>query len=707
VVLFQESKAVYIIWAVLKGALPLSKVRIYELAKTLELDNKEMMKILSDLNLKVKSHMSSLDDEEVEIVKKKVLKKDSADTQKKTKTESKKVFEELTEKTNITAPVSQLPPENMPPAVKRVKRIKPTPSIRDIAEAVGISAAEAVKTLISKGLMLAATATADDRVLDIFSEKYNVLFEKEIVVEQRKEITPQPKRPDKKKLQPKGTLIPRAPIVAVMGHVDHGKTTLLDSIRNTSVTTREAGGITQYIGASVVRHDGKKIVFLDTPGHEAFTAMRARGARATDAVILVVAADDGIMPQTREAIAHVKAAGVPIVVAVNKVDKPTAKPDRVRQQLSDAGLVPEEWGGDVILVDVSAKFGQGLPNLLEMLLLIAEMQELKADPTAAPSGVVIEAELDKGKGPVATVIVQNGTLRRGDVVLFDTTYGKIRALVDASAKTTDKAGPSTPVEILGLTAVPQPGEKFITVDNEREARELLIKKQLEQSAQNVNRRVSLEGIFSQLKEGEAPRLNLVIKCDVQGSAEALSSSLEKLSTNEVGINIVHRGVGRISEADVTLATAANAVIIGFNVRPDVNAKRIADENEIEIRFYDIIYSAIEDIKSALEGLLKPTLREESLGEVEIRQVFKVPKIGRVAGCYVKSGIVRRTSRVRVVRKGIVLWDGGISSLRRIKDEAKEVRAGLECGINLAGFQDFEEEDILEVYEILEEKRHLQ
>ena len=665
------------------------------------------MKILSDLDFKVKSHMSSLDDEVVEIVKKKVFKKATVDSQKKTKSESKKFYEGSTDKTNVDAAVSLSTPEHITPPAKRVKKIKPSPSIRDVADVIGISAAEAVKTLISKGLMLAATAPADDKVLEIFSEKYNVHFEKEIVVLPRKEITPQPKRPDKKKHQPKGALLPRAPVVAVMGHVDHGKTTLLDSIRNTSVTKREAGGITQYIGASVVKHDGKKIVFLDTPGHEAFTAMRARGAQATDVVILVVAADDGIMPQTREAIAHVKAAGVPIVVAVNKVDKPTARPDRVRQQLSDAGLVPEEWGGDVIMVDVSAKFGEGLPNLLEMLLLVAEMQDLKADPTAAPSGVVIEAELDKGKGPVATVIVQNGTLHRGDVVLFDSTWGKIRALVDASGKPTDKAGPSTPVEIIGLTAVPKPGEKFATADNEREAREMLTKKQQELSMQNVNRRTSLEGIFSQLKEGETPHLNLVIKCDVQGSAEALSTSLEKLATNEVGINIIHKGVGRISEADVTLAVTSNAVIIGFNVRPDVNAKRIADDNEIEIRFYDIIYNAIEDIKFALEGLLKPALREEGLGEVEIRKVFKVPKIGKVAGCYVKSGIIRRTSRVRVVRGGIVLWDGGISSLRRIKDEAKEIRAGLECGINLAGFQDFEEDDVLEVYEILEEKRHLQ
>ena len=684
----------------------MGKVRVYELAKALELDNKEILKILSELNIEVKSHMSSLENETVEIVKSKVLNKGSEDSQKKVIVERKNLHEKATEKNKKTVPVHQTIPERTPPAVKSVKKIKPSPSVRDVAEALGIPAAEAVKTLISKGLMLAAPALADDRVLEIFSEKYNVRFEKEALVEPRKEITPQPKYPDKKKHQPKGTLLPRAPVVAVMGHVDHGKTTLLDTIRNTNVSTREAGGITQYIGASVVRHDGKKIVFLDTPGHEAFTAMRARGARATDVVILVVAADDGIMPQTREAISHVKAAGVPIVVAVNKVDKPTARPDKVRQQLSDAGLVPEEWGGDVIMVDVSAKFGEGLPNLLEMLLLVAEMQELKADPTAAPTGVVIEAELDKGKGPVATIIVQNGTLRRGDVILFDTAWGKIRALVDSFGKPTDKAGPSTPVEVLGLAAVPQPGEKFIAVENEREAREMLIKKQHDLAAQSVNRRHSLEGLFSQLKEGESPHLNLVIKCDVQGSVEALCSSLERLGTNEAGINIIHKGVGRISEADVTLAITANAVVIGFNVRPDANAKKIADENEIEIRFYDIIYNAIEEIRFALEGLLKPNLREEALGEIEIRQIFKVPKIGKIAGCYVKSGIIRRSSRVRVVRKGIVLWDGGISSLRRIKDEAKEVRAGLECGINLTGFQDFEEEDILEAYEILEEKRHL-
>lgn len=693
----------------------MSKMRVYELAKMLELENKDVMKILSDMKVEFKSHMSTLEDDTVELVKKKVMKKTEEKPNKKdspkvgSREDNKPLSAPKTVVKNEREESPKAEPVNAPSPTHSVsvKKIKPNPSVRDVAESLGIPAAEAVMALISKGFMLAAPAPADDKVLEIFAEKYNVKFVKEAEeVKKEPSLSPQPKHPDKKKHQTKGVMLPRAPVVAVMGHVDHGKTTLLDTIRNTSVTTREAGGITQHIGASTVKHNGKKIVFLDTPGHEAFTSMRARGAQATDIVILVVAADDGIMPQTREAIAHVKAAGVPIVVAVNKVDKPAARPDRVRQQLSDAGLVPEEWGGDVVMVDVSAKFGDGLPNLLEMVLLVAEMQDLKADPSASPSGVVIEAELDKGKGSVATVLVQDGTLRRGDIVLFDSTYGKIRALVDSAGKPIDKAGPSTAVEILGLSAVPQPGEKFCAVENERDAREKLSEKLQAIAEQGNARKATLEGLFLQMQDGELPHLNLVIKCDVQGSVEALSSSLEKLATNEVGINIVHRGVGRISEADVTLANAANAVIIGFNVRPDANAKRIADENGIEIRFYDIIYNVIDDVKAALEGLLKPTLREEALGEVEIRRVFKVPKIGKVAGCYVKQGMVRRTSRARVVRGGIVLWDGTISSLRRIKDEVREVGVGFECGINLAGFQDFEENDILEVYEILEEKRTL-
>ncbi|MDR1048739.1 MAG: translation initiation factor IF-2, partial [Synergistaceae bacterium] len=503
------------------------------------------------------------------------------------------------------------------------------------------------------------------------------------------------------------SLTPRPPIVTVMGHVDHGKTTLLDTIRHTNVTASEAGGITQHIGAYIVMHEGSPIVFLDTPGHEAFTAMRARGAEVTDVVILVVAADDGVMPQTREAIDHVKAAGVPIVVAVNKVDKPAAKPDRVRQQLSDAGLVPEEWGGDVVMVDVSAKGGSGIDHLLEMVLLVAEMQDLKSDTKASPEGVVIEAELDKGKGPVATVIVQQGTLKRGDVVLFSTSWGKIRALIDTAGKNVNEAGPSTPVEILGLSEAPQPGESFIVVRSEREARDALSANRSQvRDGGTPARKASLEDLYSQMQEGQKPQLNLLVKCDVQGSVEALCASLEKMATDEVGVSIIHKGVGRIAESDVTLASASSAVVIGFNVRPDANAKKLAEADGVEVRIYDIIYDVIDDVKAAMEGLLKPALREQRLGEVEIREIFKIPKAGKIAGCHVTQGLVRRSSKVRVVRAGIVIWDGGISTLRHFKDEAREVKAGFDCGIALGGFQDFEEGDILEAYEVVEEKRTL-
>ncbi|GAB1426642.1 hypothetical protein MASR2M17_00680 [Aminivibrio sp.] len=506
---------------------------------------------------------------------------------------------------------------------------------------------------------------------------------------------------------PETTLKP-GPIVTVMGHVDHGKTTLLDFIRETNITAREAGGITQHIGASTVEQNGKKIVFLDTPGHEAFTAMRARGAQATDISILVVAADDGVMPQTREAINHAKAAGVPIIVAINKIDKPAAKPDRVRQQLSDVGLAPEEWGGSTIMVEVSAKSGEGIPQLLEMILLVAEMEELKADPTVKPKGIVVEAKLDKGKGPVATILVQEGTLCKGDILLFGTTCGKIRAMIDSEGNTIDCAGPSTPVEILGLTAVPQPGEVFESIESERCARGIISDREQEQRSalQGGARKMSLEDLYSQLKEGDIPQLNLLLKSDVQGSGEALAAALEKMTTSEVGINMVHRGVGRIAESDVMLASASNAVIIGFNVRPDPNAKKIAEAEGVQIRLYDIIYDAIDDVKAALEGLLKPTIRQNILGQAEIRQIIKVPKAGKIAGCYVLEGVVRRNARARIIRGGVVLWDGSLANLRRFKDEAREVAAGYECGISLSNFQDFTEGDIIEVYEIVEEKRHL-
>ena len=659
-----------------------NRIRVYELAKMLGKSNKDLMKVLQDLGVEVKTHMSSIDGETAQLVE-----------------------------DALSSPAGGAKPEAVAGGDgRRTVEIGERATIKAAAEKIGVSSAEAVKALMKAGLMVPATASADAKVREVLSGAFGVEF----VLRPEEKPKSEPggkgkagKGPKPKPAGPSPVLTERPPIVTVMGHVDHGKTTLLDQIRHANVTAQEAGGITQHIGAYIVTHDKKPIVFLDTPGHEAFTAMRARGASVTDIVILVVAADDGVMPQTREAIDHVKAAKVPIVVAVNKVDKPTAKPDRVRQQLSDVGLVPEEWGGDVVMVDVSAKTGDGIPQLLEMVLLVAEMQELKGDPGASPTGVVVEAQLDKGKGPVATVIVQQGTLQRGDIVLFGSAWGKVRALFDWAGKPIKKAGPSIPAEILGLDEVPQPGETFTVVQSEREARSALADSRArERDAGAPSKRASLEDLYAQMQAGQIPQLSLVVKCDVQGSLEALAASLEKLATNEVGVTIVHRGVGRIAESDVMLASTSNAVIIGFNVRPDANARRAAEVSGVEIRTYNIIYDVIDDVKAAMSGLLKPNLREERLGEVEIREIFKIPKAGKIAGCHVMQGLVRRSARVRVVRAGIVIWDGGIATLRHFKDEAREVKAGFDCGIALEGFQDFEVGDVLEVYEVVEEKRSL-
>ncbi len=448
-------------------------------------------------------------------------------------------------------------------------------------------------------------------------------------------------------------------------------------------------------------------MFLDTPGHEAFTAMRARGAQVTDIAVLVVAADDGLMPQTIEAINHAKAAGVPIIVAVNKMDKPQANPDRVRQQLSDYGLVPEEWGGDTVMVNLSAKTGDRVDELLDMMILVAELQELKAAKEARPQGTVVEANLDKGKGSVATVIVQNGTLKRGDIVYTDTAWGKIRAMLDDKGKMLNQAEPSTPVEILGLENVPQPGEIFRTFDTEREARDFMSQKDVERREQLANKakRMTLEELYDKMGGEEAPQLRIVLKTDVQGSLEAFHASLVKMSTNAVSVNIVHEGVGRISESDVMLATASNAIIVGFNVRPDSNAKKLAETEGIQIRLYDIIYDMLDDVKAAMEGMLAPEIRENTLGQAEIRDIIRVPKVGNIAGCRVLEGSVKR-GNVRLIRDGVVFWTGELASLKHFKDDAREVKAGNECGLSFAKFQDFRVGDIVESFEILKEKRTL-
>ena len=653
-----------------------NKIRIYDLARKLNKSNKELLAVLQQLDVPVKSHSSSIDEETAKIVENILNEASEAKSQEK--------------KQHGNEPSKPKPEKSAKPQHKDDER--------------------AVKLLPEREFKPERNPKPQKQQSQHQHDRRNMPQNPSTPSIPPKntpsDIKPDtPKKPEPQKPQP--VLSERPPIITVMGHVDHGKTTLLDNIRHSSIAAHEAGGITQHIGAYVVMQDGKPIVFLDTPGHEAFTAMRARGAGVTDIVILVIGADDGVMPQTREAIDHIKAAGVPLVVAINKIDKQGAKPDRVRQQLSELGIFTEGWGGDVGAVEISAKQGIGVPDLLERVLLEAEMQELKADPNADPEGVVIEARLDKGKGPVATVIVKNGTLKAGDIVLFDSTWGRTRALFDWAGKGLKKAGPSTPVEILGLDGVPNPGETFRVVKSEREARDAIaLAKINERDSLADVKKASFEDLYSNLEEGQLPHLNLVVKCDVQGSLEALCAVLEKLATNEVGVSIVHRGVGRIAESDVMLASASNAVIVGFNVRPDSNAKRIADLSGVEIRIYNVIYDVIDDVKAAMSGLLKPVLREDTLGEVEVRKLFRVPKVGTIAGSHVTRGLVRRTAKVRVIRDGIVIWDGKIASLRHEKDEARELKAGMDCGISLEGFQDFKEGDILEVYDVIEEKRTL-
>jgi translation initiation factor IF-2 len=503
-------------------------------------------------------------------------------------------------------------------------------------------------------------------------------------------------------------LLPRPPVVTVMGHVDHGKTSLLDSIRRTRVASGEAGGITQHIGAYHVETAKGVITFLDTPGHEAFTAMRARGAKVTDIVVLVVAADDGVMPQTKEAIAHAKAGNVPIVVAINKIDKPEANPDRVKQELVAESVLPEEYGGDVQFVQVSAKTGKGLDNLLDAILLQAEVLELKAPKDAPAKGIVIESRLDKGKGPVATILVHSGTLKRGDIVLAGAVFGRVRAMTDEAGKAVNSAGPAIPVEIQGLSDVPLAGEEVMVLGDERKAREIALFRQGKFRDVKLAKQqaAKLENMFEQLAESEIKSLALIVKADVQGSYEALANALSKLSTDEVKVNIVHAAVGGITESDVNLALASKAVIIGFNTRADVAARKLAAHSGVDIRYYTIIYEAVDEVKAALSGMLTPEKKESQLGLVEVREVYKISKVGTVAGCYVLEGVVRRGAKVRLLRDSIVVFDGELDSLKRFKDDVREVKAGFECGLSLKNYNEIEKGDQLEVYEIVEVSRTL-
>ncbi len=586
------------------------------------------------------------------------------------------------------------------PIVRDVS-VPETISVAELAQKMAVKAAEVIKVLMKMGMMVTINQVLDQETAMIVVEEMGHVAKAAKLDDPDAYLMEESEHHDVE-------LLPRAPVVTVMGHVDHGKTSLLDYIRRTKVAHGEAGGITQHIGAYHVDTPRGMITFLDTPGHEAFTAMRARGAKATDIVILVVAADDGVMPTTREAIHHAKAAGVSIVVAITKIDKPDANSERVKQELVTEGIVPEDWGGDVMFAEVSSKSGQGVDDLLERVLLQAEVMELKAARDTHAKGLVVEARLDKGKGAVATVLVQSGTMRRGDSVLVGSVFGRVRAMLDENGKTITEAGPSIPVEIHGLSDVPVAGEELMVLADERRAREIALFRQGKFRGAKLAKQqaAKLENLFEQMTEGEVRSLSLIVKCDVQGSAEAISQSLNKLSTEEVRVNIIHSAVGPISESDVNLALASKAIIVGFNVRPDATARKLAESTDVDIHYYNIIYNMIEEIKAAMSGMLAPEKREEVIGLVEVRQVFVVSKVGTIAGCYVLEGLVRRNSKVRVLRNNTVVHDGELDSLKRFKDDVKEVKHTFECGLSLKGFDDLVVGDKLEIYEIVEVARSL-
>ena len=601
----------------------------------------------------------------------------------------------------VKAPVMQAPKKEEA-KVEEIKTIviPEVITIKELAEKMKLQPSAIVKKLFLQGTIVTINQEIDFEKAEEIAMDYDVLCEKEKKVNVIEELLKEDEEDEK-------DMVPRPPVICVMGHVDHGKTSLLDAIRQTNVTAKEAGGITQHIGAYVVEYNGQRITFLDTPGHEAFTAMRMRGAQATDIAILVVAADDGVMPQTVEAINHAKAAGVEIIVAVNKIDKPSANVERVKQELSEYELIPEDWGGSTVFVPVSAHTKEGIPELLEMILLTAEVKELKANPNRKARGLVIEAQLDKGRGPVATVLVQKGTLRAGDAIAAGSCHGKDRAMMDDKGNRVKEAGPSTPVEILGLNDVPNAGEVFVALPNEKEARsfaETFIAEGKNKLLEDTKAKLSLDDLFSQIKAGNVKELPIIVKADVQGSVEAVKQSLEKLSNEEVMVKVIHGGVGTINESDVTLASASNAIIIGFNVRPDATAKSIADREKVDMRLYRVIYQAIEDVEAAMKGMLDPIFEEQVIGHAIVRQTFKASGVGTIAGSYVLDGKIQRGCKARVTRDGEQLFDGPLASLKRFKDDVKEVNAGYECGLVFEGFNDLQEDDTIELYMMVEVPR---
>jgi len=590
------------------------------------------------------------------------------------------------------APETRKTEITIPKAIKRIIKISETISVGELAKRMGIKANDLIKSLMKLGMMVTINHTLDFDTSAILASEYGYEIEN-MAVDLDEIYESAPDVPE--------SLEKRPPVVTIMGHVDHGKTSLLDSIREANVIAGEAGGITQHIGAYDVELNGRKITFLDTPGHEAFTAMRARGAKVTDIVILVVAADDGVMPQTREAINHSKAAGVPIVVAINKIDKPNARPDRVKQELLEFGLVSSEYGGDCTMVEVSAKKRINLDGLLEMVLLQADVMDLKANPNKPAKGTIVEAKLDRGRGPVATVLVQEGTLKNGDYCVVGVHSGRVRAIHNDRGEKVAGAGPSMPVEVIGLSGVPDAGDIFVSLKDEKQAKEIATLRQIKQREIEMAKhsKVTLEDLYKQIQSGDVKDLNVIVKGDVQGSVEVVSESFRKLSTDAVRLNVIHSGVGAITETDVNLAAASNTIIIGFNVRPEVKAQAMAEKEGVDIRLYSIIYDAVEDVKKAMEGLLEPTLKEKYLGRAEIREVFSVPKVGNVAGCFVLDGKMQRNAQVRLLRDNVVIYEGKLSSLRRIKDDVKEVASGYECGIGLENFNNIKVGDFIEAFEI--------
>ena len=690
----------------------MKKVRVYEYAKEIGKQSKDIISVLKDSEIEVSNHMSMLTEEglaKLDSVFKKVKKEQPKGNNKNNKTENnqpkndnKKAKKKKSKKEKNKKSHKQQPAIIEAPTEETISEdtilVKDGMTVGELSEVLSVSSTELIKKLFMElKIMANINQSLTLEQIELIAMDYGKEIQEEVEINKEDldlyfEVEDQDK-----------DLKERAPIVTIMGHVDHGKTTLLDTIRNTRVTAEEAGGITQHIGAYQVRAKDKKITFLDTPGHAAFTTMRARGAKITDVTILVVAADDGVMPQTIEAINHAKAAEVPIIVAVNKMDKPQANPDRVMNELVEYGLISEEWGGDTIFVPISALKGEGIDELLENILLVTEMQELKANPNRLALGTVIEAKLDKGRGAVATLLVQNGTLNVGDPLVVGNTFGRVRAMINDRNKNINAAKPSTPVEITGLQDVPNAGDRFVVFGDEKTARQIGEKRQQQyiETTRQASSAVSLDTLFEQMKQGEMKDLNIIIKADVQGSVEALAMSLAKIDVEGVNVRIIHTGVGAINESDITLAVASNAVVIGFNVRPDGNAKQMAQTEQVDIRLHSIIYKVIEEIEAAMTGLLDPEFVEKVIGLAEVRQVYKVSKIGTIAGAYVTEGKVSRDGKVRVIRDSVVIYEGEIDTLRRFKDDVKEVQSGYECGMTVENFNDIKEGDVFEVY-IMEE-----